>query len=72
MDAIGSITEVITKGIKFATTMLAVRALCGELRTTVPAGLGGAADVFGLSVTQPSVLVGSSPARPWSSCPPAC
>ena len=59
-------------GIKFATTMLAAAALFGSLRTTVLAGLGGAADAFGLSVTQPSVPVGSSPTRPWSSCPPAC
>jgi hypothetical protein len=40
LDAVGCLTEVIIKGIKFATTMFAVTALFGSLRATVLAGLG--------------------------------
>src|SRR6202167_4515405 len=59
LDAIGTTTKAITKGIAIATAVLAATALFGSFRTQVESALTGkATGTFNLDVAQPNVLVG--------------
>ena len=58
LDAVGSTTRTIARGVGTATAVIAATALFGSFHTIVVQALGNAAGSFSLSVDEPNVLVG--------------